>query len=519
MKQRARSILIGALVLTIPLFSMALSDEDWTEFPGVRESLFPQGYEVVDSRFEVIKVVDDFQVANVRAFQDEGAVRYYLSDWSFDRMQAGEEPNYIRAIVPERAAPDLLDHRATAAEQRIRRRIEDALNQIDFGSVDVYELSEYNGLSHFSDIVFAHHPLTFRTYQEMGKSYGLGHIFATPFDLDKTCMTIEWASGSAQGITNAVNQTLLKSPHRENFLLSLPEVFQSVVDVFLSDENNRVVNRPERNVAMPENSAYVEFVRTHSETYSSAYVANVYRNGSLVATEELFEAKAFDVFVELLLRNATKRNLVDPADASEWLDGFFTEVYSKTFLRFESLLSGVETVYWSGSGHFHFVPLELVLQNSESPLRETPLLRVKDSGSLANQASKRGWLDRGVLLVGDLDFDHESSVASTTSPSHAAFRGSIERAYVNREIYFSALPGTQVELEKLSALFAKEGDAVPTRVVKSREGTESSILEKLPSSGIAHFATHGFYLDDHHLSGENTTDPLVRSGLTLTGAN
>jgi len=515
-----KGIRLGLLFTVAVLASSTAgkSEEEWTLFPDVRQSRFFHGYEVIDSDFKVIKSVEGFQLASVKAFQDLAGVRYYLSDWSFERMQAGENPNFIRAILPENPAPDILDHRATPAEQRIRQRIEDALDLGDFGSADVDQLSEYNGKFHFYDIVFAHHPLTYRTYKEEGEGYGLGHIYSTPFDLDKTCMTIEWASGSAQGIENAVNQTLLESHYTEGFLLSLPEVFQSVIDVYLTDGDNRVMNNPAKNLPMPPGSAYVEFIRTSSHVYPSAYVANVYRNGVLIAQEELFDAKAFDVFVELLLRNSTKRGLVDPASASEWLEGFFAEVYSKTFAKFEQLLSGVETVYWSGSGHFHFVPLELILQNSDSPLGEVPLLRVKDSTSLAKSPVAGSWIEKGVLLVGDLDFDQPSAPVAT-SRTHAGLRSSIERAYVNREVYFSELPGTQVEIDNLSALLGGGPVGIPVTVLRKQEGTESSILKKLTESGIAHFATHGFYLDDHHLSKVSNTDPFIRSGLTLTGAN
>ncbi|MEM1441187.1 MAG: CHAT domain-containing protein [Verrucomicrobiota bacterium] len=518
MKETWKSLLIASWMLATPLISEALTEEGWREFPGVRESIFPYGYEVVDADFQVVKTVEDFQIANVKAFQDAAEVRYYLSDWSFDRMQAGEIPNYIRAIVPDLPEPDILDHRATPAEQRMRRRIEDALDLVDFGTADVDELSEYNGKSHFYDIVFAHHPLTYQTYKVNGESYGLGYIFSTPFDLDKTCMTIEWASGSSQGITNAVNQTLLESPHSESFLDSLPEVFQSIVDVYLTDAGNRVANNPPKSLSMPDKAAFVEFVRTDSQEYPSAYVVNVYREGVLVAQEELFDAKAFDIFVELLLRNATKRGLLDPEDASEWLEGFFSEVYAKTFQRFEHLLNGVDTIYWTGGGHFHFVPLELILQNSESALNETPMLRVKDASSLANPSKGSRWMEKGVLLVGDLDFDRESDLG-VTSPTDSGLRSAVARAYVNREVYFSALPGTQVEIDQLASLLLSSVSAVPATVLRREGGSESSILEKLPDFGIAHFATHGFYLDDPQLSQKEGTDPFIRSGLTLTGAN
>lgn len=491
---------------------------EWKEFPATREVYFRHGYEVLNPEGKVVKTVGEFEMANLRAFQDIDGERYYVSDWSFQRIAQGIRPNLIRPVYPDQPEPDITDHIPSPAELRIAQEIQDCLNLVDYGDLDLEEINEFSRELHFYDIVFAHHPLTYKIFQEQGKGYGLGHIFDTPFDLDKTCMTLEWASGSAEAINSFVYRKLANDPHSKAFMESLPDVFQAVTDVYRYDRQNRTANRSKPVLPMPPNAAFVEIFRTDSGEYGSAYVANVYQDGKLVTREELFDAKAFDIFVELLLRNATKRGVVGHEDASAWLHGFFGEVYAKTFRRFESTIKDAGTIYWTGNGYFHFVPLEIIVQHANSPLSNTPLIRVDSASALATSSLAETWRAKGVLLVGDLNFDGDLP-RTDSATTQSSLRGPVQRAYANRLLRFPNLPGTKVEIDDLATLLQNADSAVEVRSIRGNQGTESEILDALTGVGVAHFATHGFYLEDRKLSDSDSIAPYVRSGLTLTGAN
>lgn len=68
-------------------------------YPQIVELSFPNGFDVVDrpgSGASVKTTVPGPATANVKAHIDVGGVRYYMSDWSWDRAQQGKEANWMR---------------------------------------------------------------------------------------------------------------------------------------------------------------------------------------------------------------------------------------------------------------------------------------------------------------------------------------------------------------------------------------------------------------------------------------
>ncbi|MDF1738627.1 MAG: hypothetical protein P1U86_05670 [Verrucomicrobiales bacterium] len=67
-------------------------------FDEVREINAPNGYLVLKSASldaEELKRIDAESSVNVRAYQEKGGGRFFVSDWSYDRIAQGEKPNYI----------------------------------------------------------------------------------------------------------------------------------------------------------------------------------------------------------------------------------------------------------------------------------------------------------------------------------------------------------------------------------------------------------------------------------------
>src|SRR5262249_43169792 len=75
--------------------------------------------------------------------------------------------------------------------------------------------------------------------------------------------------------------------------------------------------------------------------------------------------------------------------------------------------------------------------------------------------------------------------------------------------YFARLEGTAQEAQAIKALF-------PEATVLTREEATKSALASLQAPRVLHIATHGFFLRD---SAHKIPNPLLRSGLALTGAN
>jgi hypothetical protein len=98
--------------LSIPFLAGGWERKDLATFKA-REMYFPDGFSVIDAPHrggKVIKKVTGGTSATIAGFLLVDGKRYYISDWSFDRL--GErEPSWIVSDAAETAAPSLSNHR------------------------------------------------------------------------------------------------------------------------------------------------------------------------------------------------------------------------------------------------------------------------------------------------------------------------------------------------------------------------------------------------------------------------
>ncbi|MEM6279278.1 MAG: CHAT domain-containing tetratricopeptide repeat protein, partial [Verrucomicrobiota bacterium] len=67
---------------------------------------FAHGYTVVTPQGGVVKSVPGPSDANIQAYIDVGGTRYFMSDWSLQRYQQGQVPNWILPVPPPQEMPD-----------------------------------------------------------------------------------------------------------------------------------------------------------------------------------------------------------------------------------------------------------------------------------------------------------------------------------------------------------------------------------------------------------------------------
>ncbi len=115
-----------------------------------------------------------------------------------------------------------------------------------------------------------------------------------------------------------------------------------------------------------------------------------------------------------------------------------------------------------------------------------------------------------------------SSARSTTTAGGA--RRSITVGQDLSDIYFAPLNGTALEARSIKALFPDAS------LLTGKDVTEAAI-KRVESPNILHIATHGFFLEDSESlkadktpsakrqAGKIPENPLLRSGLALSGAN
>ncbi|MEJ6573109.1 MAG: caspase family protein [Akkermansiaceae bacterium] len=106
-----KTLIINTLLLFCVVCASAQSVHNLGFYSPPQEIQFPNGYDVVDDRGEIIKQLPNERSANVQAYDDSTGIRYYMSDWSYQRYrEKGIKPNWIRgrAINSKSATPNVM---------------------------------------------------------------------------------------------------------------------------------------------------------------------------------------------------------------------------------------------------------------------------------------------------------------------------------------------------------------------------------------------------------------------------
>jgi CHAT domain-containing protein len=112
----------------------------------------------------------------------------------------------------------------------------------------------------------------------------------------------------------------------------------------------------------------------------------------------------------------------------------------------------------------------------------------------------------GLLALGGASFDGRETPASRDSiqptlasapaasvPAAPVYRTALRGCETFRSFRFEPLPATTREVDEISQSWARPEETV---VLKGRAAGEQSVKELLPGRRVAHFATHGFFLND-----------------------
>ena len=198
------------------------------------------------------------------------------------------------------------------------------------------------------------------------------------------------------------------------------------------------------------------------------------------------------------------------------------DLYDKLVAPLRTALGRSERLLLSPDGALNLVPFAALMDETGQYLAQRFELSYLTSGrdlvSLATAVPAR----TGALVVADPAY----GLRSSTGPS-ADIRQSADLDFSG--LVFQPLPGTAAEAEALQGLLKLQRQEVLT----GEHATEDT-LKAVQGPRLLHVATHGFFLNDPELPaarlspagfGADTlepqlgTNPLLRSGLALAGAN
>jgi CHAT domain-containing protein/tetratricopeptide (TPR) repeat protein len=178
-------------------------------------------------------------------------------------------------------------------------------------------------------------------------------------------------------------------------------------------------------------------------------------------------------------------------------------------------LKNTSTIFFAPDGILHKVAFHALPTPDKKLLIDNYQLQQFSSiRQIVNSKNKKPKALSSVFLLGNPNFN---PATSNTAGNSNNTRGS-----------WTQLPGTEKEINQLKQVFQSKGTQVVTKTGDA--ATEESFKNQDGrSSAIAHLATHGFFLQQakpDSLKKQEvrnpfilSNDPLIRSGLILTGAN
>ena len=280
--------------------------------------------------------------------------------------------------------------------------------------------------------------------------------------------------------------------------------------------------------AIPSDAALLEFVayrpfnpkgQTDAEQYGNLrYGVYVLHRTGTARGIDLGEANVIDGLVDKL-----RTELGDPSrnDVRQ-----LTQVLAdKVFRPIEALVAGDKHLLISPDGQLNLIPFEALLDAQGRYLLERFSVTYLTTGRDLLRMQVPRPSKNAPVLVADPMFGEpgESLVANAATPSTKpsiarTARRSVTTGADFASLYFAPLEGTKTEARSIQALFPE------ARVLTGEQASESA-LEALNAPKILHIATHGFFLQDSASGKEgshatsNPENPLLRSGLALSGAN
>lgn len=203
-------------------------------------------------------------------------------------------------------------------------------------------------------------------------------------------------------------------------------------------------------------------------------------------------------------------------------DSLFTFIWKPL----EAHLSGIKTVAYSPTGKLYTIAFQALPLGSNKLLMDKYKLNQYTSTRLiASRNEQSNAKPQTAALFGDALFDMDVTKSSKTNKGKVVATNYLPSNRGGSANSWGSLPGTAEEIKKLKQLFTENG--ITTQVYTKQQSNEEALkaLSNKPPQ-VLHIATHGFFLPELKKDALNVAnvyaaaeDPLLRSGLVLTGAN
>ncbi len=285
-----------------------------------------------------------------------------------------------------------------------------------------------------------------------------------------------------------------------------------------------------KGAALVEFALYVPFDVKSRSSGPSRYVAYVLPSQGKPLWVDLGEAAIIDRAVAALRQTLRDPSRTDVKTLARALD-------EKVMQPVRKLLGETRTVLLSPDGALHLLPFAALVDERERYLVERYSFSYLTSGRDLLRLQSRLPAKPEPVIVADPVFGERAGV-TLAQRRDVEIRPDPQPSATHSigldRIYFPQLPATAGEAQAIKTI-------LPQATVFTREQATEAALKQISSPRILHVATHGFFLQDIETKLADTRDvvllgdgptglpvgfggaqlenPLLRSGLALTGAN
>ena len=274
------------------------------------------------------------------------------------------------------------------------------------------------------------------------------------------------------------------------------------------------------------NEASIEFF-TYNTANKVYYAAMIVKKGyTRPVVVSLFDNNAFDSVINKT-RGSKKEVTINLRYAKN------NQLYELIWSPLEKHLAGISTVFFSPSGILHKIPFAaLAITDSLRLSDRYRLFQLNTTGSVADFIHNNIITSGKLCLYGGIFYDGDTiALKQAAVQYHSSYL--VSRSLpddLERGNIYQYLPNSRSEVDTISFLAKEKGFSTISHT--GWDATEESIksLSGANSPEILHIATHGFFFPDPKVKPDNSVasegkvfrqsdNPLIRSGLTMAGAN
>jgi len=263
--------------------------------------------------------------------------------------------------------------------------------------------------------------------------------------------------------------------------------------------------------ALPDGAALVEFAvyRTfdpRAESNTTAYGAARYAAYIVTRRDtrgvDLGPASVVDAAVA-----SFRQALGDPQRTD--VNRLARQVDAAVMQRVRGLAGSARHLLISPDGALNLIPFEALRDEQGRYALERYQISYLSSGRDLLRLQVPRQSRSATLIVADPLFGDATVPGDAGAVAGAADRRSLTSVDDLASAYFAPLRGTALEAQRIKALF-------PEATILARERATTRAVSQLKAPRVLHIATHGFFIQDPK---RRIANPLLRSGLALTGAN